>query len=313
MDILFMGTSEFAIPTLEMLLNSKWRLLGVVTQPDRPRGRGRKLAVPPVKQYVVGTGIPIYQPDSPGELTNLLTSGDIVEPDVIVVVAYGQLLSSQTLNTPPLGCINLHPSLLPAYRGAAPMQRAIINGETRTGITTMYLSEEMDAGDIILQEEVEIGRDTIYGEFACLAAERGAALIRKTLTLIEEGKAPRLPQDHSRATYAPPLRAEEERIDWTRSAKGIYDLIRGMNPRPGAYTLFRGNILKIWRARLQAGGSQDFKPGQVVDADPKLGFTVQTGNGQLLITEVQPAGRSHMSGAEFVRGYKISRGFMLGE
>lgn len=295
-----------------MLRNSKWPLIGVVTQPDRPRGRGRKMAAPPVKQHMVGTGIPVYQPGYPGELANLLSRGEI-KPAVIVVVAYGQLLSSQTLNTPPLGCVNLHPSLLPAYRGAAPIQRAIINGETRTGITTMYLSEEMDAGDIILQEEVEIGQDTTFGEFASLAAERGAALMCKTLTLIEEGKAPRLPQDHSRATYAPPLRAEEERIDWTRSAKGIYDLIRGMNPRPGAYTLFRGNNLKIWRARLEAGVSQHFKPGQVVDADPKAGFTVQTGNGKLLITEVQPAGRSHMSGAEFVRGYKISRGFILGE
>lgn len=307
-----MGTSEFAIPTLEMLRNSRWPLLGVVTQPDRPRGRGRKLAAPPVKQYVEGTGIPVYQPGSSGELAKILTSGQI-KPAVIVVVAYGRLLSSQILKTPPLGCINLHPSLLPAYRGAAPMQRAIINGETRTGITTMYLNEEMDAGDIILQEEIEIGQDETYGEFASLAAKRGAALMFKTLTLIEEGKAPRLSQDHSRATYAPPLKAEEERIDWTRSAKRIYNLIRGMNPRPGAYTLFRGNNLKIWRARPEDGVSEHFRPGQVVDADPKTGFTVQTGNGRLLITEVQPAGRSHMSGAEFVRGYKIFRGFLLGE
>ncbi len=177
----------------------------------------------------------------------------------------------------------------------------------------MYLNEEMDAGDIILQEEIEIGQDVTYGEFASLAAKRGAALMFKTLTLIEEGKAPRLSQDHSRATYAPPLKAEEERIDWTRSAKRIYNLIRGMNPRPGAYTLFRGNNLKIWRARPEDGVSEHFRPGQVVAADPKTGFTMQTGDGQLLITEVQPAGRSHMSGAEFVRGYKIFRGFLLGE
>lgn len=307
-----MGTSEFAIPTLEMIRNSRWHLLGVVTQPDRPRGRGRKLAAPPVKQFLAGTGVPVYQPESSHEIAELLTRGEIT-PDVIVVVAYGVILSSPVLRMPALGCVNLHPSLLPAYRGAAPMQRAIINGESRSGITTMYLSEELDAGDIILQEEIEIGQEMTYGEFAGIAAEKGSALMFKTLALIEEGRAPRLPQDHSRATYAPPLSSEEERIDWAQGAERICNLIRGMNPRPGAYTLFKGNILKIWRARPEDGNRKDFMPGQVVNADPKSGFAVQTGDGQIVITEVQPSGRTRMSGAEFVRGYKIFQGFMLGE
>ncbi|MGB9792632.1 MAG: methionyl-tRNA formyltransferase [Thermacetogeniaceae bacterium] len=312
MRILFMGTSEFAIPTLEMIRHSRWHLLGVVTQPDRPRGRGRKLSAPPVKKFLMGSETPVYQPAASQEIAELLAR-EALQPDVIVVVAYGVVLPSQVLGLPPLGCVNLHPSLLPAYRGAAPLQRAIINGETRTGITTMYLSEELDAGDIILQEEIEIAPDMTYGELADIASKKGASLMFKTLSLIEEGKAPRFPQDHSKATYAPPLRPEEERIDWKQDAKRICNKVRGMNPQPGAYTLFKGNVLKIWGAKPVEGNSGQFMPGQVVDADPKSGFSVQTGDGRIVVTEVQPFGRKRMSSAEFVRGYKIYQGLTLGE
>lgn len=312
MKILFLGTSEFALPTLEMIQHSKWHLIGVVTQPDRPRGRGRKVSPPPVKEFLMGSDVPIYQPVTSQEIEALLSKKEL-QPDVIVVVAYGVILPAQILRLPPLGCVNLHPSLLPAYRGAAPLQRAIINGETKTGITTMYLSEELDAGDIILQEEIEIHPEMTYGELAGIASKKGASLMSETLFLLEEGRAPRLPQDHSKATYAPPLRPEEERIDWNQDAKRICNKVRGMNPQPGAYTLFKGNVLKIWGAKPKEGNTGRFIPGQVVDADPKSGFSVQTGDGCVVVTEVQPSGRKRMSSAEFVRGYKIYQGLTLGE
>lgn len=306
-----MGTSAFAIPTLKGIMNSKWELLGVVTQPDRPRGRGRRIASPPVKEFVAGSGLPVFQPERAGDLAILLQALN-PQPDVIAVVAYGILLPQPVLNLPPLGCINLHPSLLPAYRGAAPIQRAVMNGESGTGITTMFLSPEMDAGDIILQEDVPVDGNATAGELAADLAERGAHLMVRTLALLEEGSAPRRAQNHHLATYAPPINREEEQIDWRGDARGIFNQIRGMNPRPGAYTLFKGRILKVWRARVIEENAPDSKPGEVVALDPQGGFIIQTGSGQILPTEVQPAGRPRMSGAEFIRGYRISPGMRLG-
>jgi methionyl-tRNA formyltransferase len=314
LDILFFGSSDFAIPALEMLANSKWRLLGVVTQPDRPRGRGRKVGPTPVKQYALVERLAVYQPESGASLFDLLVSENL-RPSVIVVVAFGQLLKQAVLELPPLGCINIHPSLLPAYRGPAPFQRAIINGETRTGVTTMYLSPEMDAGDLILQEPVPIEPGATSGELSVRLAGLGAEMLYKTLTLVERGAAPRLTQEQRQATYAPALTPGEERIDWSRDAVGLCNLIRGMNPSPGAHTLFNGKGLKIWRSRPGAGvpdGDSGGRPGTVSDADPRSGFTVQTGRGQLVIESVQPAGRSSMGAAEFVRGYRICPGLLLG-
>jgi methionyl-tRNA formyltransferase len=311
-EILFFGTSEFAIPTLKLLFDSNWKLAGVVTQPDRPRGRGRKISPPPVKSFLDGYGLPIFQVEKPQELFDLPAFQNI-RPNVAVVVAYGKILPPEILSFPPKGCVNLHPSLLPAYRGAAPIQRAIINGEKITGVTTMYLSSEMDAGDIILQEEVMIGDTTTYGELAELLAGKGAHLVLKTLTAVEQGAAPRRPQDHSRATYAPPLQPGDEKIRWEKKAGEVDNLIRGMNPRPGAYTFFKGKILKIWRAQVINQDAEGFSPGQIVDIDPKLGFTVQTGESQLLLKEVQPAGRARMSSADFLRGYRVQSGILLGE
>ncbi|AFV11637.1 methionyl-tRNA formyltransferase Fmt [Thermacetogenium phaeum DSM 12270] len=311
LKILFMGTSSFGIPTLKRLKDTEWTLLGVVTRPDRPRGRGRRIAAPPVKEFAVECGLPFFQPEDAGELNRLL-EGMKPLPDVIVVVAFGMLMPQPVLNLPRLGCINLHPSLLPAYRGAAPIERAVMNGERSTGVTTMFISPEMDAGDIILQEEVPIGENTTAGELASLLAEKGAALMLKTLSLLEEGSAPRRAQDHRLATYAPPIRREEELIDWKRSAGVIFNQIRGMNPRPGAYTVFKGKTLKVWRALVVSNKASGGEPGDVVALDPQEGFVVQTGSGRLLLTEVQPAGKNRMSGAEFLRGYRISPGMRLG-
>ncbi|HHV34675.1 MAG TPA: methionyl-tRNA formyltransferase [Syntrophomonadaceae bacterium] len=310
MKILFCGTARFALPTLEQLIENRWELLGVVTQPDRPRGRGRKIASPPVKEYLSGS-LPVYQPANPQELVDIINKYHL-KPDVIVVVAYGMMLPLQILNLPQLGCINLHPSLLPRYRGAAPIQRAIMNGEQMSGITTMYLSKEMDAGDIILQEEIEIPEDATTGDMAISMAEQGAIIMDKTLTMIQQGTAPRNPQDHHNATYAPPLSREEEKIDWKCDAKEIYNQIRGMNPKPGAYTELKGRILKLWRSQVNEDEISGFLPGQVIESNPKAGFCVQTGNGQIFLTEVQPAGRARMSAADFLRGNKVSQGLSLG-
>jgi len=311
LKILFMGTSSFGIPTLKRLKDTEWTLLGVVTRPDRPRGRGRRIAAPPVKEFAVENSLPVFQPEGAEELSRLLERMSPL-PDVIVVVAFGMLIPQPVLNLPRLGCINLHPSLLPAYRGAAPIERAVMNGERSTGVTTMFLSPEMDAGDIILQEEVPIGENTTAGELASLLAEKGAALMLKTLSLLEEGSAPHRAQDHRLATYAPPIRREEELIDWKRTADDIFNQIRGMNPRPGAYTVFKGKTLKVWRALVVSEKAIGGEPGNVVALEPREGFVVQTGSGQLLLTEVQPAGRNRMSGAEFLRGYRISPGMRLG-
>jgi methionyl-tRNA formyltransferase len=225
------------------------------------------------------------------------------------------LLKKAVLELPPLGCINIHPSLLPAYRGPAPMQRAIMNGDTMTGVTTMYLSPEMDAGDLILQEPVAVESGATSGDLSARLAGLGAEMLRTTLDLVERGAAPRLVQNQSQATYAPALTPDEERIDWSRDAVSLCNLIRGMNPKPGAHTLFNGKGLKIWGARSDSGapdGDSGGQPGTVSDVDPRSGFTVQTGCGLLAIESVQPAGRSSMSAAEFVRGYRVRPGLLLG-
>jgi methionyl-tRNA formyltransferase len=310
LKILFCGTAHFALPALKKILD-KWEVLGIITQPDRPRGRGRKIAAPPVKEFALASSVPVYQPKNAGELIQVIEQ-EKFKPDLLVVVAYGLILPARVLDLPLLGCINLHPSLLPAYRGAAPIQRAIMNGEQITGVTTMYLSQEMDAGDIIYQEKREIPRDFTAGELAHVLAEQGARLLVKTISDLEQGKAPRQAQDPNKVSYAPPLSKEDERIHWNRDAEVIYNQIRGMNPKPGAYTEFKGRILKVWRSQLVDEEKTGFMPGDVVKTDVKRGFVVQTGSGQLLLTEVQPAGRPRMSAAEFLRGYRITAGTQLG-
>ncbi len=310
--IVFMGSSSFALPTLAALLESEWELAGVVTQPDRPRGRGRKREGTPVKEFCAARGLPVFQPESLRDADPL---GVLRQwhPDVIVVAAYGQLLPEAVLALPPRGCINLHPSLLPAYRGAAPIIRAVMNGEEKTGVTTFYMTTRLDAGDIILQEEVPIDRRATAGEVAALLAERGARLVATTLSLVATGRAPRIPQDEARASYAPALKRGEEVIDWSLPAEKLYNMIRGMNPVPGAHTYFRGKILKIWYAEVYSPRGGGPPPGTVVELLPREGFVVQAGEGKLLVREVQPAGKARMGAPDFLRGYRIAPGFALGE
>lgn len=316
MKVAFMGTPEFAAFCLKALLESRHQVLGVVTQLDRPRGRGKKLAFSPVKELALKQGLPVLQPFN---LADPAFLGILKrwEPQAIAVVAFGRLLPPAVLSLPPYGCINVHASLLPRYRGAAPIQRAIMNGERETGVTTMYMVEKLDAGDIILQEKVAIPPEMTAGELEQELAELGARLLVHTLDLIEAGQAPRIPQNEELATYAPPLRPEEERINWEEEAVKIVDRIRGLSPLPGAYTLREGERLKIYRARVWKGGEKDKdlpegRPGQVTAVFPQEGFLVRAGEGEVLILEVQPPGKRIMSAVEYLRGYRLKAGEYLG-
>ncbi|MGB9660626.1 MAG: methionyl-tRNA formyltransferase [Moorellaceae bacterium] len=314
MRLIFMGTPQFAAISLKALLESRHEVVGVVTRPDRPRGRGQRVVFSPVKELALSRGLPILQPNDlkdPEFLDALAGLG----AEVIVVVAFGRLLPPAVLHLPPLGCINLHASLLPRYRGAAPIQRAIINGEQETGVTTMYMVEQLDAGDIILQEPVAIRPEMTAGELHDILAAVGARLLVQTIDLIEAGMAPRHPQEEALATYAPPLLPEEEEISWEQEAERIVNLVRGLNPFPGAYTWWEGKRLKIYRARVvgkaeEAGGRA--VPGEVVAVRPQEGFVVQAGQGQVLVTEVQPPGKRIMAAAEYLRGYPLKVGERLG-
>lgn len=309
MRIVFMGTSQFAVPSLKNLIMSGFDVELVVTQPDRPAGRGKQIKHSPVKELALEFGLDIVQPESirSDEFYRLLKE---VDPDVIVVVAYGRILPEEILKLPPYGCVNLHGSLLPYYRGAAPIQRAIMAGETKVGVTTMYMDRNMDTGDIILQKEVELNGDEDYGEVSALLAETGAVLLQETLEQISWGTAPRVPQNHALATYAPPLTKEDEWIQWSLPARDIKNQIRGLSPQPGASTHWRKEVLKIYRA--QVVDLKDANPGEIIEIRPDEGFVVSTGENGLLVQEVQRPGKKRISAAEFIRGSRLQPGEFLG-
>lgn len=312
MKIVFMGTPDFAVPCLKALVKQGHQLIGVVTQPDRPKGRGQKITPSPVKVAALEYNIPVYQPPKikTPEFTGLLRE---LAPEVIVVVAFGQLLSKEILNIPPKGCINVHASLLPHYRGAAPLHWAIINGEKETGVTTMYMEEGLDTGDMILKSVYAIAPQDTTGVIHDRLAEVGGELLAETLNLIGEGKAPRLVQDESQANYAPLLKKEHELIDWSKPAWTVRNLIRGMNPWPGAYTYFNDKIMKIWQAEEYTQAEKNGLPGEIVEVLINVGFVVQTGQGQLIIKQLQYQGGRQMGGADFLRGNPMHEGMKLGK
>lgn len=322
LKILFMGTPYFALPSLEQLYRSGHSLVAVVTQPDRPRGRGRILCPSPVKQWALEHEIELLQPARLKE-EPFFSRVKALAPDLIVVVAYGRILPDEVLQLPPLGCINLHASLLPAYRGAAPIERAVIEGAPETGVTVIAITSELDAGDIILQERHPIGFTDTAGELSERLAAAGARLLRLAVDQIAAGTARRFPQDHARATYAPPLRPGEARLDWSEDALSLYNRIRGLNPRPGAYTTCRGKRLKIWRAALPAAGNGAVSgagvfpgeppPGSVIEASGDRLIVVAGGNTLLELLELQPAGKKRLTAADFCRGYRLAVGERLGE
>lgn len=302
-----MGTGDFAVPPLADLAAGNHEIVAVVSQPDRPRGRGLKTEPTPVKLFAEQTNLLVWQPETliePG-VRNRMRNYD---PDIVVVAAYGKILPDWVMKDPPLGAINIHGSLLPAYRGAAPIQRAVINGDAKTGVTILKVESKVDTGDILLTVETAIEADETAGELGAKLSTLGASLISEAVDLIESGRAVWKPQPE-KATYAPKIDKAEARLDWTRDALLLKNLTRGLNPNPGAYFIRQGNRVKLWRAAaLPSFGGK--RPGEVIEILP-AGTAIACGTGALLLTELQPAGKSPMTGAEFVRGYRPRPGDML--
>ncbi len=297
-----MGTPDFAVPTLQALLDSAHQVVGVFSQPDRPKGRGYKLVPPPVKELAESRGVPVYQPVKMRDGTALEILRQL-QPDVIVVAAYGRILPKEILELPKLGCVNVHASLLPRYRGAGPVQWCVIRGETVTGVTTMLMGEGLDTGDILEQVQTAIGPEETAGELMDRLAQLGAELLLHTLTLLEEGKAVRTVQDERLASYAPMLKKSDGALDFSRPAKELMDQIRGVSPWPSAYAYLDGKMVKIHKAVLlpdQAG-----EPG-VIQAGKRL--IVGCAAGSLELLEVQPEGGKRMRGEDFLRGRKDGPG-----
>lgn len=307
MKIVFMGTPDFAVPSLQALLDAGHEVCAVYTQPDKPQGRKQVLTAPPVKELALQQGIPVYQPatlkneDEQAKLRALA-------PEAIIVVAYGKLLPKAVLDIPPRGCINVHGSLLPRWRGAAPIQWSVIAGDQKAGVTTMQMAEGLDTGDMLLTYETEIGARETAGELFDRLAQAGAALLVETLEKLDS-ITPR-PQDGSQSCYAHMLDKQMAVIDWTKSAHEIDCLIRGLSPWPIALTTLAGARLKIYAAEPVSGTG---KPGEVLESDPKKGLTVACGAGALALHEVQLVGGKRMKSADFLRGHAIDKGTMLGE
>jgi methionyl-tRNA formyltransferase len=309
LKIIFLGTSEFSCPSLESLLESAHEVIGVVTQPDRPKGRGQKFFSSPVKSLAIAKALPVYQPErlrDPSSL-ELLKS---LHPDLMVVVAYGQILSPAVLAIPPRGCVNVHGSLLPKFRGAAPIARAILAGETRTGVTTMLLDAGMDTGPILLAAQTDVEESDTLGTLHDRLARLGAHLLVQTLEGLEKGTLTALPQDSALATYAPKIQKEEGRINWQMPARQLFNLVRAFDPGPGAFTVWGGRSLKLFRPKVMEEDAKE-APGTVVETSA-AGFRVATTSGYLLIRELQLENRPRMSVNEFLRGYPLKPGVQLG-
>ncbi len=312
MRAVFFGTPAAAARFLEATAQSTREVAAAVTQPDRPRGRGRKLSAAPVKVAAQGMGIEVLQPDRASDPL-LLERLRQIAPDVVVVVAYGQKLPVELLEVPPLGAINVHFSLLPELRGAAPVFWAMARGYEVTGVTTMYMAEEMDAGDIILSEQERIRPDDTSGTLEERLTDIGCSLLQRTLTLVGEGRAPRTPQDHSRATRAPLVKKDDGCIDWSEPAVQIERLVRAASPWPVAFTFVANRRLQVHRAKAVPDFSQEGGlAGTLVEINADRGLSVLTGSGCLHILEVQAPGRRRMPAADFARGATLRPGMLLG-
>lgn len=307
MRVIFMGTPDFAVPTLEALIE-KHEVLAVVTQPDKPKGRGKKMVFPVVKEKALEHNITVYQPQKvkTPEFVEVLKE---YQPDIMVVVAFGQILSEEILNIPKYGCINVHGSILPQYRGAAPIQWSIINGEEFGGVTTMYMAKGLDSGDMILKAKERIKPDDTYGSLYDRLSVIGAELLIKTLDLIENGEVKRIPQNDDEATFAPMIKPELEHINWNGKNTDIVNLIKGLNPQPVAYTMLNDEKLKIWFAET-IDGDYNGEPGTIVDVR-KRDFVVMTAEGAVAVKEVQAQGGKRMSADAYMRGHAIEKGTIL--
>lgn len=307
MKILFMGTPDFAVPCLEKLIKDGHNIVGVLTQPDKPQGRKMKLTPPPVKELALQNNLEVYQPESlkNDAIKQLLEEK---QPELIVVVAYGKILPKYVLDFPKYGCINVHGSLLPRWRGAAPIQWSIIAGDKTAGVTTMKMSEGLDTGDMLLKYETEIGQTETAGELFDRLALSGAELLHDTIEQIDS-IVPEV-QDESKANYAHMLDKQMAQIDWSKSNKEIDCLIRGLNPWPIALTTLNGERLKVYSASLQNASG---KAGEVLQADSKNGLLIACGEGAMLLNEIQAVGGKRMNAKDYLRGHKIEVGSILGE
>lgn len=311
MNILFMGTPDFAQESLKSLVEAKYDIIGVVTNPDRPQGRGMKMIASPVKQYALEKGLKIYQPEKIRKNLEFIEEIKALNPDVICVVAYGKILPKEILDIPKLGCINVHGSLLPKYRGAAPIQWAVLNGDKVTGITTMYMDEGMDTGDMILKQEVEIGEDETTGELWGRLSKIGGELLVKTLKEIEKGTAPRQKQE-GEFTIAPMLSKEIAKIDWNKqTAQEIKNLVRGLNPIMGAYTFLNGKKIKFWKVdvakkdEITVENLEFLGNGVVLLSDSKDGLYIKAKEGIIKVLEIQGENAKRMKIEDYLRGNKI--------
>lgn len=308
-SILFMGTPDFAVPSLKILIENRMPLVGVVTQPDRPQGRGRRLLPPPVKSLAESHGLPVLQPERVRDEAFLKIFRDLA-PELVVVVAFGQILPGDMITHPRFGCINVHPSMLPKYRGAAPIQWSLIKGETTTGMTIMRLDEGVDSGDILLQKPVPIAPEETFGSLHDRLAVLGAEMLFRTIGMIMDQSIQPLRQDHTQATLAPRIKKEDCLIDWSKSVKEVLSLIRGLSPTPGAYTHLDGKKLKIYAARGEE--SPSVPPPGVVENLPDGRLSIAAADGLVYPDDIQMENKNRMSVRDFLRGYRITSGTIMG-
>lgn len=311
MNIVFMGTPDFAVPTLQMLIDEGHTISCVVTQPDRPKGRGKKENMPPVKELALKYNIPVEQPVRVKGDEVFYENIKALNPDVIVVVAFGQILPESILNIPRLGCINVHGSLLPAYRGAAPIQWSIINGEAVTGVTIMYMDKGMDTGDMLLKREMPIEADDTYKTLHDKMMIVGADALKEAMPLIVAGGEGRQKQDDSEATYASMINKAMGELDFSKSADALDALVRGLDPWPVAYTYYEGQPLKVWKVAV-SDAEQTGEAGKILDVN-KDGLYVQTGKGVLVIEEIQAPNKRRMPVSEYIKGNTMTVGEVLGK
>ena len=310
MRIVFMGTPEFAVPSLQALIDAGYEVVGVVTQPDRPVGRKKTLTPPPVKVLALEHNIPVLQferirrPEGREAL-------EALKPDLFVTAAFGQILSQKVLDIPQLGTVNVHASLLPEYRGSAPINWCIVLGEKKAGVTTMMTDIGIDTGDMLLRDEVEIGENETAEELTERLAKLGAGTLIRTLKALEDGTLVRTPQDQEKSSYQPMLTREMGEMDWNKSAQQLHDLVRGLYPWPGAYTTMEGGVLKVWVSRV-ADMTADAVPGTIVKASAKEGLFVACGQGVLQIVEMQAPGSKRMNARDYLRGKPMQEGTVLG-